>query len=167
MKKSVRIGLFLILQTMSIGAMALDVLPFTRETLTEIKQQYQHRPFILAFWSETCAFCMKELAMFGQMKKKHPDLPLVIVSTDLDLDEQSVRTLLQQQSRLDLQKTWVFSGDYPELIYRAVDKRWRGELPMTYFFDQRHQPIRHVGMVKEKELLAWLKWVEEQAEGRQ
>ncbi len=162
MKKSVCLWLFLLLQTTSISVMALEKLPFTQKTLTEIKQQYQNQPFILAFWSESCTFCMKELTMFGELKKQYPELPLVIVSTDLDLDEQSVSTIIQQQSRLDLPKTWVFSGDYPELIYRAVDKRWRGELPMTYFFDRQHQSIRHVGMVKEKELLAWWRWQAEQ-----
>jgi thiol-disulfide isomerase/thioredoxin len=156
MRKVVCLALIILLQTVSLRASALDVLPFTPKTLAEIKQQYQNQPFILAFWSETCTFCMKELALFGKLKKQYPDLPLVIVSTDLDLDEQSIREILQQQSQLDLEKTWVFSGDYPEVIYRAVDKRWRGELPMTYFFDRQHQPVRHVGLVKEQELLAWL-----------
>ncbi len=153
--------LFLLLQMAGSSAMALDILPFTQQTLPEIKQHYQNKPFILVFWSESCTFCMKELAMFGQLQKELPDLPLVTGSTDLDLDEQSIKEILQQ-SGLELQKTWVFSGEYPELIYRAVDKRWRGELPVTYFFDRQHQVFRHVGMVKEDEVKAWLNQVGEQ-----
>ncbi len=160
MKK--RLGLLVLLLSFSLKSLALEVLPFTPHTLTEIKQQYQGKPFILLFWSESCAFCMKEMAMFGRLQKRYPDLPLVTVSTDLELDEQSIHTILERQ-QLDVRQTWVFSGSYPEMIYRAVDKRWRGELPMTYFFDAQHQSIRHVGMVKEKELIAWLKWQAQQS----
>jgi len=137
--------LFLLLQMAGSSAMALDILPFTQQTLPEIKQHYQNKPFILVFWSESCTFCMKELAMFGQLQKELPDLPLVTVSTDLDLDEQSIKEILQQ-SGLELQKTWVFSGEYPELIYRAVDKRWRGELPVTYFL---------IDNIRYSAMLAW------------
>ncbi len=152
MKKLIGLAMLLLMTT---EALALEVLPFAPQTLSEIKQHYQGKPFIVLFWSESCAFCMKEMAMFGRLQKQYSDLPLVTISTDLELDEQSIKNILQQH-QLQVQKTWVFSGAYPEVIYRAVDKRWRGELPMTYFFDRQHQAVRHVGLVKEQELLTWL-----------
>lgn len=138
-----------------IHAAPLRILPFVVGSFSQIKQQQQDKPFIVVFWSETCSYCMTEMAMLAKYQKQYPEVTLITVATDVFLEDEVVQKVLHQ-SQLDLQQTWVFAEQFPEVIYVDVNKRWRGELPVTHFFDRDHQEIRHMGIIKEDELRAWL-----------
>ncbi len=155
--KNYRFLLFsiLLVLTINIAKAELTILPFTKNSFTEIKNQRQNKPFILIFWSESCSYCMKELALFGKLYKQYPDVELIIVATDPFLEDEIVIDVLNR-SQLKLKQTWVFAEQFPEKIYYKVNKRWRGELPATHFFGRDNQEIRHMGIVKENELVEWL-----------
>jgi len=133
----------------------LSILPFSKGSFSDIKKQYHNKPFVLIFWSETCSYCMKELAMFGKLYKQYPDIAIITVATDPFLEDEIVKGVLNQ-SQLELNQTWVFAEQFPERIYADINKRWRGELPVTHFFDGNNQETRHLGIVKEDELIEWL-----------
>ncbi len=136
-------------------AETLTIQPFVKGSLATIKSQHQNKPFILVFWSESCSYCMKELAMFGELHKQYPNVDLITVATDSFLEEKTVKDVLSQ-SQLELEQTWVFAEQFPERIYADVNKRWRGELPVTHFFDRNNQETRHMGIVKKDQLIEWL-----------
>lgn len=157
MKKhlSLCLGLLLFWSFPGVNAESFKVLPFTKGSFSEIKEQNQNKPFVLVFWSETCGYCMKELAMFGRLQKRFPEVRLVTVSTDPFTPEKTVKEVMER-CELELVDTWVFAEQFPEMVYADVSRRWRGELPVTHFFDRDHQETRHLGVVKEEELVAWL-----------
>jgi len=129
--------------------------PFVKGSFTAIQQQHQKTPHLIVFWSQDCAYCMKELEMLGSVLKKHPDLVLVTVATDPFLDEQFIQSKMASFGLRDVEK-WVFASDYPETLYFDVDKRWRGELPLTYLIDHDNNKIKKSGMLKHEQLQAWL-----------
>jgi len=133
----------------------LSILPFSKGSFSEIKDQYNNKPFVVVFWSESCSYCMKELALFGKLYKQYPDVTIITIATDPFLDDQIVRDVLNR-SGLELNQTWVFAEQFPERIYADINKRWRGELPVTHFFNRDNQETRHLGIVKEDELVEWL-----------
>ena len=133
----------------------LSILPFTKGSFAAIKQQHQNKPYILVFWSESCSYCMKELALFGELHKHYPKVAIITVATDVFLEENIVNDVLHR-SHLDPNQNWVFAEQFPEGIYADVNKRWRGELPVTHFFDRNNQETRHMGIVKKDELIEWL-----------
>lgn len=145
----------LMLMNVSTVKAELSILPFTKGSFSEIKKQLENKPFIVIFWSESCSYCMKELAMFGRLYKQYPQIELVTVATDSFLDDEIVKRVLKR-SKLDLKKTWVFAERFQEKVYFDVNKRWRGELPVTHFFDRKNKELRHLGVVKEDELVEWL-----------
>ncbi len=145
----------LMLLTINTAKAEMTILPFVKGSFSEIKQQYRDKPFILAFWSESCSYCMKELAMFGKLYKQYPEVAVITVATDPFLDDEIVREVLNR-SQLELKQTWVFGEQFPERIYADINKRWRGELPVIHFFDRHNQETRHMGIVKEDELIEWL-----------
>jgi len=155
--KQIKLGLFAVFLLASVGLKAEPVVikPFVKGSFSEIKQQYHNRPFVLIFWSESCSYCMKELAMFAKLQSKHPNVPLIVVATDPFLDESLVNEMLTR-TQLKLHETWVFAEQFPERIYRDVNKRWRGELPVTHFFDKNNKEVRHLGIVKQEALENWL-----------
>jgi len=129
--------------------------PFVKGSFVQIQQENKDRPYIIAFWSVTCAYCMKELALFGELMDKYPDVKLITITTDAFLEDETVKQLLATKKLTDTE-TWVFADNYVERLYFDINPRWRGELPLTYFFNRKGEMLRHMGVVKEDELLEWL-----------
>jgi len=129
--------------------------PFIKGSFDKIQQQNKDRPYIIAFWSVTCAYCMKELALFGRLMEKYPDVKLFTITTDAFLEDETVQQLLATK-KLEGTETWVFADNYVERLYFDINPRWRGELPLTYFFDRKGSMLKHMGIVKEDELVEWL-----------
>ncbi|MBK6617509.1 MAG: TlpA disulfide reductase family protein [Nitrosomonas sp.] len=128
--------------------------PFVKGSFAQILAQNAGKPFLMVFWSETCTYCMEELTMLGKLQKKYPEQAIVVVATDPFLDEKIVwKTLAEHDLRLAY--TWVFGESFPEIIYRDVDKGWRGELPLTLFVDAQGKQFKHLGIVNEEILHAW------------
>ena len=154
--KMSRIFFFMILIIAShVSASQNEIKPFVKGSFQQIQQAHNDRPYIIAFWSETCAYCMKELKIFGQLLKKYPQVDIVSITTDPFLNEETVKRILSSKNLQNIE-TWVFADNYAERLYFDVDKRWRGELPFTLFFDRNKKMMKHMGTMKEKELVDWL-----------
>lgn len=128
--------------------------PFVKGSFAQILAENAGKPLLITFWSETCTYCMEELAMLGNLRREYPDREIVVVATDPFLDEKIIWQTLTRQG-LQLADTWVFGEHFPEMIYRDVDKSWRGELPLTFFIDARGKQHKQLGIVNEEILRAW------------
>jgi thiol-disulfide isomerase/thioredoxin len=133
---------------------AAAVKPFVKGSFSEIQQQYTSKPYLIVFWGQDCAYCMKELAMLGELLETFPDVSIVTVATDPFLDSTFVMDKMSGFGLVQAEN-WVFADDYPETLYFDVEKRWRGELPLTYLSDGG-QLIRHSGMLKKADMSTWL-----------
>ncbi len=129
--------------------------PFVKGSFAQIQQQNKGQPYIIAFWSVTCAYCMKELTMLGQLVEQYPEVKLITISTDPFFEGGAVQQLLASKNLTETE-TWVFADNYVEKLYFDINPRWRGELPLTYFFDKNGVMLKHMGVVKEGELIEWL-----------
>lgn len=134
---------------------AQEVKPFVKGTFAEIQQQHQGKPYLIMFWSEDCAYCMKELAMFGQVLEQQTDVSLITVATDPFLEEEKVQKKLATFN-LQQAEAWVFAEPFAETLYFDVDKRWRGSLPLTFMFDSQNNKTKKIGLLSEKVLENWL-----------
>jgi len=129
---------------------------FVKGSFVEIQQQHhQGKPYLIMFWSEDCAYCMKELELIGDLLATETAFNLVTVSTDSFLSEDEIR---QKLTSFNLQnvEAWVFAEAYAETLYLDVDKRWRGELPLTYLFDSQNNKTKKMGILSKQDLLAWV-----------
>ncbi|MCK5831474.1 MAG: TlpA family protein disulfide reductase [Methylococcales bacterium] len=138
----------------SVLAIEPTIKPFIKGSFEKIQKENNGKPYIIAFWSETCGYCMKELALLGKLSKKHPSIEIVTVSTDPFLEETTVNRILSLKNLSHVQK-WVFADNYAARLYPDVDKKWRGELPLTYFFDRNNKMLKHMGTINKQELTTW------------
>ena len=138
-----------------VSANETEIKPFIKGSFDQIQQDHKGQPYIITFWSESCAFCMKELALFGRLLKTYPNVAIVSITTDPFLEQQKVDHILSSKDLMNAKK-WVFADNYVERLYFDVDKRWRGELPLNYFFDRNNKMIKQLGAIKENELIEWL-----------
>lgn len=134
---------------------AAEIRPFNASSLSAIQAERLGRPFILAFWSATCTHCPQELRTLGQLARRYPKLEVVLVAADSpDLSPQ-----LQELARgygLEKQAQWVFADEQTERLRFAIDKRWYGELPRTYFYNAQHQREGRSGVIPTEQLERWV-----------
>jgi hypothetical protein len=98
---------------------------------------------------------MKELALFGRILKEYPQIKLITITTDPFLEDETVQQILSSK-KLQGTETWVFADNFAERLYFDINPRWRGELPLTYFFDRNNNRLKHMGVITENELVEWL-----------
>jgi len=119
----------------TLPATAGDFQAFGRESRLAIEQAHAGKPFILAFWSVDCAYCPDEVRQLTALVRKRPDIGLVLVSTDsLEMQSQAAEKLAGFKIPPNTER-WIFAGEDPDRLYFAVDRKWHGELPRSYFYD--------------------------------
>lgn len=107
------------------------------------------RPTIVALWSYDCVFCKKNLKLFSEMARAHPQLQLITVAV-----EPATPQLAEPLDRLAVPGTRYAYGDAaPEALAYSLDPKWRGELPRTLLFDGRGGKQTVSGVVTESDAL--------------
>jgi thiol-disulfide isomerase/thioredoxin len=132
------------------------VRPFVTGSLAKIVAQRQGKPFVLAFWSVSCAHCPMELKALGEIRKRNPQVDIVLVAADTP-DEAPLTAQLAASYGLGKVEQWVFADDMPERLRFEIDRRWHGELPRTHFYDREHRIEVVSGVVPKQQLLGWMK----------
>ena len=132
-----------------------ELKPFTAKSLAAIRAQNAGRPFVLALWSLHCEPCRHEMAQWGPLAKRHPDVRIVLVSTDSTGDRPRVEKFLAQHD-LSGVDAWVYADAFEERVRFSIDRGWRGELPRTYLFDARHKAQARSGPADVRWIEEWL-----------
>lgn len=129
--------------------------PFVVGSLKEIQAQYAGKPLIVTFWSVGCTHCPAELKTLGALKRRHPDLNIILVAADTPDDGPETRRLATQYG-LAKAPQWVFADPIPERLRMDIDRRWYGELPRTYFYDARGARQGRSGVQPAEQLEQWV-----------
>lgn len=135
-------------------AQAAGPRPFVADSLQQIRRAHADQAFVLVLWSITCSHCQEELARLGTLHRQHPQLKIILVSTDTPDDAEALRAILAHHDLTDTE-TWVFADEFVERLRFAIDPRWGGELPRTYFFDRQHRLTARSGALTPAQLQHW------------
>lgn len=127
---------------------------FNADSYHQIAQSRAGKAFVLAFWSVSCSHCPAELRELAQIKSRYPRLEVVLVATDTPQDSADASRLAAEYG-LAASEQWIFADEVPERLRFAIDRRWHGELPRTYFFDGRGAPTGVSGVIPPEKLEAW------------
>jgi hypothetical protein len=122
--------------------------PFEPDSLAQIVAAHKGKPFVLVIWSLDCEFCQASLAVLGQEKLARPNLRVVTVSTDAQGDAQTDAAVEERLRGLGLMaEAWAFGAAPPEQLRYAIDPKWHGEMPRSYWFDGRGKPLAYSGVL--------------------
>jgi thiol-disulfide isomerase/thioredoxin len=148
--------------TFATSPAAHELRPFRAETVEAIRQTHAGNAFVLAFWSIHCEPCRDEMAVWRDVRRRYPDLPILLVSTDVAAERSAVTAFLARYDPGPVE-TWIFDDEFAERVRFAVDRTWRGELPRTYLYDAAHRAEARSGKLDER----WLRgWFAREAKGR-
>ena len=132
-----------------------ELRPFEVKSLAEIRQRHAGSPFVLAFWSISCAPCQEEISALAALKQKYPAMPIILVAADPPSEKAAVVRFLANHKLGEIE-TWAFADEFAERVRFAVDRKWQGELPQTYFYDAKHQPTTHTGVLDPVWVETWI-----------
>lgn len=147
--------LWLMLGSAAASEATESVRPFKSGSLEQVLASREGKPFILVLWSLECQYCPTELKMLGDVQRSHPKLDVVLVATDTvgDIPQLASRAESYGIGRFE---QWVFAEEMPERLRLEIDSRWYGEVPRTYFYDQKHQREAKMGLVNKTFVEEWL-----------
>ena len=154
MRQATRVTLLLLALLVGAAAQAAELKPFVAGSMQQIRATHAGRPFVLVLWSLTCSHCQEELAQLGTLQRKHPQLNVVLISTDTP-DDAAALTVTLARHRLARAEAWVYADAFAERLRFEVDPRWGGELPRTYFYDRAHAVTVRSGALAPAELERW------------
>lgn len=98
--------------------------PFGFSSRQELEKVYAGRPFILAFWSIDCVYCIDELNILSNLIKQHPKIRLVLVNTDGQSASVEVRQALKKVYLPAQYELWQFAETDEERLRYLIDKKW-------------------------------------------
>lgn len=152
MKRALFAALMLCAELAGAGELAV----FSSGSLRDIEARFAGRPFVLAFWSLTCAHCPRELESLGHLQRKLGPLPLALVATDGPEDAAAIKDTLRRHGLANA-RAWVYADEPADALRHAVDPAWWGELPRTYFYDAGHRRVGRSGLIDKAELDSWFR----------
>ncbi len=129
---------------------------FGPRSLAQIEASHQGRPFLLLVWSMDCEFCQASLDNMAKLRAAHPGVAIVTVSTDPAADRALADKISARLSPLQLaEHSWSFGDEAPERLRFAIDPRWHGEKPRSYWYDAQGNRTAYSGLIRPEKLDAW------------
>jgi predicted amidohydrolase YtcJ len=132
-----------------------ELRPFRAESVEAIRQAHKGKAFVLAFWSIHCEPCRDEMAVWRNVRRRYPGVPVLLVSTDAPGERAAAVAFLARYDPGPVE-TWIFDDEFTERVRFAVDRSWRGELPRTYLYDAAHRADARSGKLDGRWLEGWL-----------
>jgi len=128
---------------LSSNSLAANSRDFVQGSYTQIIESHKNRSLFVSLWSIDCPPCREELPEMAAYFSSHPEISLVLISTDGKDLATEVEQVLQQNGLADAE-SWIFAEDFVQRLRYEVDSAWHGELPTSYFYSpgQPRQRIR-------------------------
>jgi len=130
------------------GASVAGLKAFEPASVEQIAASHMGKPFVVLVWSMDCEFCQHSLDVLSKARAANPSFDIVTITTDPLSDAALAQMVKKRLSGIDLMAdAWSFGGLAPERLRYAIDPRWRGEKPRSYWYDARGQRVAYSGVI--------------------
>lgn len=123
------------------------VRPFMPDSFEQIKASHVGKPFVVMAWSLDCTYCQESFSVLAEAKRKH-QVSIVTIATDRADDRATESMIGKELAAAGLgSETWAFGSAPAEQLRYAIDPKWRGEMPRTYWFNAKGDAVGYSGAV--------------------
>ncbi len=132
------------------------VAPIDTEALKGLLAQQRVRPLLVNFWATFCDPCRDEFPDLVKIDKDFRPHSLEFVTVSLD-DFSEIKTGVPQflDSMKATMPAYLLNVSDPEPAINLIDRRWQGDLPATFLFNEKGEVVyKHIGRVNPAELRA-------------
>ena len=135
---------------------AAVVSPIDTEALKGLLTQQRERPLLVNFWATFCDPCRDEFPDLVKIDKEYRPRSLDFVTVSLD-DFTDIKTSVPKflDAMNATMPAYLLNVSDPEPAINLIDKRWQGDLPATFLFNEKGEVVyKHIGRVNPAELRA-------------
>jgi len=131
-----------------------EVSAIDTDALKGLITQQRERPLLVNFWATFCDPCRDEFPDLVKIDKDYRPQSIEFVTVSLD-DIDQIKTDVPEF--LSLMKAtmpaYLLNVSDPEPAINFVDKRWQGDLPATFLYNEKGEVVyKHIGRVNTAEL---------------
>jgi len=123
------------------------------EALKTLITQQRGQPLLVNFWATFCDPCRDEFPDLVKIDNDYgQSLEFVTVSLD-DMSEIKTEVPKFLDSMKAKMPAYLLNVSDPEPAINLVDRRWQGDLPATFLFNEKGEVVyKHIGRVNTAEL---------------
>jgi thiol-disulfide isomerase/thioredoxin len=124
------------------------------EALKGLLTQQRERPLLVNFWATFCDPCRDEFPDLVKIDKDYRPRSLEFVTVSLD-DMSEIKTGVPKflDSMKATMPAYLLNDADPEPAINFVDRRWQGDLPATFLYNEKGEVVyKHFGRVNPAEL---------------
>lgn len=123
---------------------------FHPDAFKEIILQAGTKPLVVLIWSLDCSYCLSSFQALAKAKATQ-DIEVATIATD-PFNDAEARQLISQKLQAGglTGPAWAF-GPWPSARLRyAIDPKWRGELPRSYWYKDGRLLVSRSGAVTDE-----------------
>ena len=125
---------------------AAEVKSFGPGSFAQIAASAHGKPQVVMVWSLDCSYCAPSFEALAQAQRR--GLKVVTIATDPVDDDEAMTLVLQKLANSGLHaETWAFGTAPAEQLRHAIDPKWRGEMPRSYWFDGKGRVQAYSGLI--------------------
>lgn len=140
----------------AISVVAAEVThPFEVDSYKKIVESHKGRPFVVVIWSLDCDYCQPSFQVLADSQRSRK-LAVVTIATDRASDAEATH-LIEKKIKMTglVSDNWAFGSAPPKRLRFVIDQKWRGEMPRSYWFDEKGNVIAHSGVITEEGIRKW------------
>ena len=130
------------------------VSPIDTDALKGLVTQQRERPLLVNFWATFCDPCRDEFPDLVKIDKDFRPHSLEFVTVSLD-DIDQIKTDVPKflNAMNATMPAYLLNVSDPEPAINFIDRRWQGDLPATYLYNEKGEVVyKHIGRVNTAEL---------------
>lgn len=121
---------------------------FEPDSLSRIVEQQKGKPFVLVVWSLDCVYCQHSMKALAEEKRRNKDLTVVTISTDPASDPEAVALMQKRLASFGMTRNaWAYGEAPSEHLRFAIDPKWRGEKPRSYWYNAQGERTAYSGVL--------------------
>src|SRR5215210_9140628 len=124
------------------------------EALKGLLTQQRQLPLLVNFWATFCDPCRDEFPGLVKIDKDYRPHALEFVTVSLD-DVSEIKNEVPKflDSMKATMPAYLLNVSDPEPAINLLDRRWQGDLPATYLYNDKGEVVyKHIGRVNTAEL---------------
>ena len=152
-----RVAVLVLLVAFTAAADAAPERVFERDSYAHIRASHAGQPLVVHLWGMTCGPCLVELPQWGALRRKRPELPLVLIQVDPSSPEARAKRLAA--AGLAGAESWSANTEFDEFLRASIDPTWPGDMPRTLLISPGGQVKTIPGTAQMSEVERWLETV--------
>ena len=123
--------------------------PIDTDALKNLITQERQGPLLVNFWATFCDPCRDEFPDLVKIDKDFRPQSLEFVTVSLD-DIVDIKTSVPEflGSMKATMPAYLLNVNDPEPAINLVDRKWRGDLPATFLYNEKGEVVyKHIGRV--------------------